>query len=571
MFNAHRYLIFTLLLISFAAPLAAPAQTLLARDDLREWTGAALREYLTQEGDSYLENLMAAASDPSSPFRPLLQQQIEQLSFRHAFVAQHQSQPLSPESQWALKRQMWNWAEQKLNQEVEKNIDLSTPTLLQAYKQHLDRFNVEERRQMAVLFKAFPSGAEREAIIQQMNEWRAQPDINDNFLEYVKQHSDLPGASLNPIVPFFKRGTYGPTVEQHAFSTPKGQLSPVFTATSGAYILKILDAIPEGHAPFSEVRGLVATIAKEQQRATVRDTILAPLRQQAATLTVQAPSLTAPPDTSVLHVNDYRLTWGILKANEPELAQLIEAAPASAQAELSDLAGVELYLQHLERTAKRNPAAPESLALDIYRIRTEFRIRLIAHLDSKITIQEDELKAHYDQIKEFYHGPAPRKFRVLEALYPNRSQLSSPLYSGKIEQIRRDMIAIHKELTANPDEFAARAQQWAAAHPYARVYQTELIPEFPEGWLIRKPITSFGLGMVSGVEATDRSLVIFQVAEVGQPEILPFDQVRDKVYRVIRGGKEDTIIKSLREDTLKKINFQILLKDHSSPKIKRPE
>lgn len=543
--------------ITLAAVQTAPAQTILARDDHHEWTDAAIKELLTQEGDTLADKIMAAASDPDSPFRQLLQQQAENLAYMTAFVAQQQSKPLPSETQWVLKRQLWDWSEARLNQEVAENIDLSTPTLLQVYDKNKYKYYVEERRQIAVLYKAFPASGEQEATLQQMKQWRERPDINENFLDYVRKHSDLPGASQNPILPAFKRGTYGPILEINAFGTPEGEVSPVFSATKGTYLVKVLDVIPEGYAPLSEVRGLVAGQVQQEKLPAAKDERLAPLRQQAKAYQVNAPSKLSGDDSVILQVNDFKLTWGELKKTDPDLAQQIESGSSAADEALNRLAGWELYWQHLESKAKADPAKPESLAVNIFRTRKEYLLRLYLHLDSQITVEEEELTAYYEQFKEFYHAPAPRRFSVLEARFPSRAGLTEPLYFKEIEQLKREMDAVYPALAKSPEDFDQAARAWADKRPRARVYQTELLEEFPKDWKVAKPYTSFGLGMVSSIEQTSQAFLIFRVVEVGKPRVLPYDEVRDKVYRVIRGGKETKIIKDDRDAILKKINFRM--------------
>ncbi|MCX7001513.1 MAG: peptidyl-prolyl cis-trans isomerase, partial [Candidatus Sumerlaeota bacterium] len=258
--------VFILLILTTFSSFANETR-LLARDDIFQYNVKDLEAYLNVFGDPNKELIMKVAdTTTSSPAaRNLYETTLKSLAFKKLFVHNElKNEALNDSMKLFIRDAMREYALKLHNIELQKECAVTSKEIELAYEQNKESFRVDERRKIAVLYKVFPDDRDlRERLPRTLETLRARPDFNENFLEYVKQYSDLPGAFEGRVVDYFTRGTYGPTVEKYAFETPKGGLSPVFTAQYGAYIIKCLDIKPEGYIPLIEVSSKIGeTIAK---------------------------------------------------------------------------------------------------------------------------------------------------------------------------------------------------------------------------------------------------------------------------------------------------------------------
>lgn len=115
----------------------------------------------------------------------------------------------------------------------------------------------------------------------------------EDFAALAKQYSQVSSAAKGGDLGFFPKGAMMPAIEQLAFSSPIGQISPVFETPTGLNFLKVLERRESRVRPFEEVKApLLVDLGKLQETAIVQEK-LRELREK-ATVTVLDPTFLEP-------------------------------------------------------------------------------------------------------------------------------------------------------------------------------------------------------------------------------------------------------------------------------------
>ena len=137
-----------------------------------------------------------------------------------------------------------------------------------------------------------PGRGDREEIYQALCDVRRQILAGADFDEMARQHSDK-GAELIDLN-FFTRGELPEEFETVTFSMQIGELSPVFSSTSGFHIAKVTDRKDAAIKPFDEVHDEVRTRWLEQRRQEKTQSLVRELESKATIEMTPEDSETAP-------------------------------------------------------------------------------------------------------------------------------------------------------------------------------------------------------------------------------------------------------------------------------------
>ena len=534
----------------------------LARDDIFQYNVKDLEAYLNVFGDPNKELIMKVAdTTTSSPAaRNLFETTLKSLAFKKLFVHNElKNETLNDSMKLFIRDAMREYAAKLHNIELQKECAVTSKEIELAYEQSKESFRVDERRKIAVLYKVFPDDRDlRERLPRTLETLRARPDFNENFLEYVKQYSDLPGALEGGVVDYFTRGTYGPTVEKYAFDTPKGGLSPVFTAQYGAYIIKCLDIKPEGYLTLSEVSPQIKKSLAPQKWEDVLERRMKNLREQNKIYIPEQIPQQGNPELVLLRVNDYSLTSGTLFTTYTALSSL-NTLPNDFKSYLANLSDKEAILQQLEKQFQKNAQLPAARELEWVHADACYKLLFAQKVKEQIQSKEEEAREYYEKYKEFYHGTSQKRLAYLIIKPPDKKSLIPPVYHKKLNELQRSVLSLREKMAQNPENFITEAKKFANNKPYVTFNETNWLEELPVSWKLNTSLIEYPKGAISQVLATPNGFIIFKVTDEKKPRILSYDEVKDKVRRVIMGMKVTKLSKEIRDKMLKDYHFRLLI------------
>ena len=191
---------------------------ILARDDYDQYTAADLEAYLRVKHIPNADAILNSISAKTPTKKDIISDLFREIAFQNLFVRERIQNRVIPDViKYKVREISRDYAYNRRMAEIQTECQITTPELLQAYKANREKYKIDERRKIAVLYKVFPKDPElRKRLPLTLEHLRARADFNKNFLQYVKRYSDLPGAINGGIVDYFTRGTYGPTVEKFA-------------------------------------------------------------------------------------------------------------------------------------------------------------------------------------------------------------------------------------------------------------------------------------------------------------------------------------------------------------------
>jgi len=170
-------------------------------------------------------------------------------------------------------------------------------------------------------------------------------------------------------------------------------------------------------------------------------------------------------------------------------------------------------------------------------------------------VQEEELRNYYKEYKGYYHGSTPKRFAYLLIRAPDKNKLPEPRFYKELEWQKRAAYKFREKVIEQPAGFVREAKKLAAERLDTIYGVTSWLEELPEKWNAKKSIIEFNLGSISPVLMSDDGLLIFTVIDKKASRTLLFEEVRDKVYRVILSSKERKLYNELQEKTLEAYHF----------------
>ena len=529
--------------------------TILALDDNTSYTLEEINSYI------YLLNVQIPPfkqtdiHSKDNKINTLVERYIRSLAFRTRFVEEEiEKSEGTPEIDLLVRDQLRNYMYQSFMKKLALDSRPTTPELEMAYEKQKDKFKVEERRKIAVLYKVFPDDRDlHDSLIRTLKKIREKPDINENFTSYVKEYSDLPGAMNGGIVDYFSRGKYGPIFEKYAFSTPKGEISPVFTASKGAYIIKCLDVKPAGYLSLSEAAQELGKPIYDKKIERAQKDLREKLKKDNSLWVMENIPQKGTGDLVLLKVNDYNLTSGTLFRTYPVLGRDI----SDTKTYLQDTAEKEALFQEFEQQWRQNPSLPLGREVKILRINAYHEFFFSRLCEKEIQVRDEEAREYYEKYREYYHRPTPKRLAYLLFKKPTDPNLSEPQFYKKIEWQQRDIRSFWDKVKNNPDSFIEEAKGLAKSRGDALYEETDWVEAIPPGWNSNKSIINYTVGNISSVLLSDRGFLVFKVIDQKKPEILSYEEVKKKVYSVIWSMKQKALIEKTRDQILTKYHFQL--------------
>ena len=535
----------------------ANAPEVLAKDDIYCYSLRDVEAYLTIESSPYYDVIQRGLSKGDSSAMSLLKETLKTLAFKQLYVHQELRKAKPPERiEFFVRETLRNYAYSLAMRELISECQITTSELELAYEKNKEKYKIGELRKISVLYKLLPENPEeKEGVVSALEELRSRQDFNENFLDYVKEQSDLPGAIQGGIVNYFTRGTYGPTVEKYAFETPEGAVSPVFSTTKGAYIIKCLEVKPAGYLAISKVAPELRGNLFSQKLDEAKKRKLNKLMRKSKIWKSASTPMSGSASLVLLKVNDFELTSGVLFSAYPDIGNNLKAEPEFLMIFLGRLAERELVLQDMEKKAKNEPHSLEGKKLGILQTVAYFRALFVKRVNKEITVQEEELRNYYKEYKTYYHGSTPKRFAYLLIRAPDKNKLPEPRFYKELEWQKRAAYKFREKVIEQPAGFVREAKKLAAERLDTICGETSWLEELPEKWNVKKSIIEFNLGSISPVLMSNDGLLIFKVIDKKAPRTLHFEEVRDKVYRVILSSKEKELYNELQEKTLEAYHF----------------
>ncbi len=537
-----------------------PTTGVLARDRVYAYTLSDLETWLEITDFPAREEILDTLSLGEKQHLAPAKQQLEDLAFRRLYV--HDSAPLlerDPVLREQVRAALRELAVRRFADQLREDVSVSDEELRSAYENRKTEFRVPERRKISILYKVFPPDPQgREAVLEQLQELRFRPDIREAFQDLVKQHSDLPGALQGGVVDYFTTGTYGPTVETYAFSTPEGEVSPVFHATKGAYLLKVLDVDPARVLSLQEVRARLEQSLMSEKLTAIQARRLERLRSRIPVHIADLASadFAAKPGQPLLRVGDYELTSATLAQVYGEAFQSATYDSERLYRFLEALAERELIYRGYKNSVEADPQAARTFGIeqDLIAFSALFYLEATDTLD----VTDEEKRAVYESRREFYHGNAPKRLEYLLFTLPDRSTVSEPVYYREWTDQRREAEAFQEQAAADPERFEGLARELAGKETTVQFHTTDWIQDLPTEWNPTKPLVEYNKGMISSILSGDGGWVVFRVLEVGEPEIFPYKEVEDRLHRLVLAGKEKGLQEKRKRELFEKYPLQFL-------------
>jgi hypothetical protein len=114
-------------------------------------------------------------------------------------------------------------------------------------------------------------------------------------------------------------------------------------------------------------------------------------------------------------------------------------------------------------------------------------------------------------------------------------------------------------MAQNPENFITEARKFANNKPDVTFNETNWLEELPVSWKLNASLIEYPKGAISQVLATPLGFIIFKVTDEKKPRILSYDEVKDKVRRVIMGMKVTKLSKEIQDKMLKDYHFRLLI------------
>lgn len=142
------------------------------------------------------------------------------------------------------------------------------------YDANKEQFGVPEQVHAAIIVvTSKPGDAEplKADARRRAEEARKKAAAGEDFAALAKQYSQIPNAAKGGDLGFFGRGeNLFPKIEETAFATPPGQVSPVFETPTGFNVIKVLEKHSAGTRSFDEVKGmLIVELGRRKEGAAI--------------------------------------------------------------------------------------------------------------------------------------------------------------------------------------------------------------------------------------------------------------------------------------------------------------
>ncbi len=147
-----------------------------------------------------------------------------------------------------------------VGREVNSKVDLSDDALRLVYEREKETWAIPEKVRVAEVLVSAGPGAEAKA-----REAAALAKGGAKFEDVVVRFSDSPTRSKGGDIGTVGKGELAAALDAAAFTLPVGGVSEPIETRSGWHVLKVVEKLPAGYRPFSEVKGDILRREQETQ------------------------------------------------------------------------------------------------------------------------------------------------------------------------------------------------------------------------------------------------------------------------------------------------------------------
>jgi peptidyl-prolyl cis-trans isomerase SurA len=147
-----------------------------------------------------------------------------------------------------------------MRQQVGSKIQFTPGEAMQYYEEHKQDFSSPESVRLAEIRIATPEGSDQaaiEAAKAKAEDVEARLHSGGDFAQLAKSFSDGPTAAQGGDLGQFKRGALAKVLEDKTFALESGQWTDPIQTRQGWVILKVVQHVPGGAAPFKDVESQV--------------------------------------------------------------------------------------------------------------------------------------------------------------------------------------------------------------------------------------------------------------------------------------------------------------------------
>ncbi|MEM8962286.1 MAG: peptidyl-prolyl cis-trans isomerase [Acidobacteriota bacterium] len=374
------------------------------------------------------------------------------------------------------------------------------------------------------------------------------------FSQLARDYSDSETRTIGGNVGWVQPGRLAPHVEEAVFALPPHQVSAPVAMPGGRAIFLVAEAIEAREYDFEEMEPLIYAHIYAERRferlVALADALDAP--EDALILDSEAllEAWSAPDrERQILAVGDVTLTTEELRALRPVSSVLTIPAFAPPRFDVDRLyqsvVGEALVLT-VGIPADDQVIADAALVAAQRQRRLE-KLNDIAHDEIRAKITEDQIRAYYDQRRHRYQSDLRVVLRSLEQpLARTASEQDVVQALRRLETARADLIAGTSDLETVANDVGARYRD----HEWIDYRELASWDAKIATYLLELGTTGFSVPF-----QLNRRLFLFHVVERDEPEILPYEEVRDRVAADYMTENWTLLFATWRDATLETIDF----------------
>jgi parvulin-like peptidyl-prolyl isomerase len=126
-----------------------------------------------------------------------------------------------------------------------------------------------------------PGPEEKEKAFKRAEEIRKEIMAGKDFAEMAKKHSECNSASGGGSLRYINKGYMPEEFDKVAFNLEKGNVSEVVETKFGYHSILVSDKIPEGVAPYNEVKDFIKKFLQEDETKKLLEASIVRLREKA--------------------------------------------------------------------------------------------------------------------------------------------------------------------------------------------------------------------------------------------------------------------------------------------------
>lgn len=538
---------------------------LVARSDVGDVTRAELEGYiLSMPADK-------RRPDPDQNLHDWRQARLKDLLLTKAFEVQAEDLLDGPGAQSRLQRARLSvLVEAYTSTYIDAELDLSDEAIRQYYDQHIYELGNPDQIRLRHIFRRVDADAPASVWATtraEMEELLSKLKADSNFGDIARTESDSETAPRHGLIGRLDRGTLDPELEEIVWNLEDGELSEVIETPVGFHIFKLDNHIPAARVDFDEARGRLARRMKNEHRERQFSEQFARLQEESGA--VFRPELIesedeVDPSTPVFELDDHviRLADVTNYVNRTGFVELRRLPPLLW---LENAARNRLFAWKAE---KENLDEKDEVARQMKSAATKEKVQMVIdnRLQPRIVELEanGELRKHYDEHYLRFQTPMLHRFRIITVnfdrfakpydAYEFADDLAGQIRAGKI-----DMADAARRYSDDPSASAGGDLGWLRFDAFGTWF----------GPRVQNAVAGVGPGVVTDpllMEYYDQSqlgydrtgYVLVRLENVKEPEIRPYEEVRQQVQQRYIDRHRRQLEETIRETVLEEIHAEII-------------